>query len=44
LPLEIITDKGKEKIMVSASGIMVNSASLPLVDPDMYYLRKILYE
>jgi aminopeptidase N len=44
LPVDIVTDKGTQRMTVTQKGIMVTSETLPLVDPDMYYLKKIIIE
>ena len=44
LPLEIVTDKGGKRVMVDKKGIVVNSETLPLVDPRVFYLKKVIYE
>jgi hypothetical protein len=44
LPLDIITDKGTQRMTVTKKGITVSSEVLPQVDPDMYYLKKIIIE
>lgn len=44
LPLDIVTEKGRQRMMVTKEGITVSSSQLPQVDPDMYYLKKIVIE
>ena len=44
LPLQIVTDKGRETIKVNKKGTLVKSTTLPVIDPDMYYLTKIIIE
>ena len=44
LPVEIVTDKGSQRVMVDKKGVVVNSATLPLVDPRVFYLKKVIYE
>lgn len=44
LPLQIVTDKGKQTIKVNKKGILVKSSTLPVIDPAMYYLTKIIIE
>ncbi|HEV9036172.1 MAG TPA: M1 family metallopeptidase [Puia sp.] len=44
LPLEIVTDKGSQRVMVDKKGVVINSQSLPLVDPRVFYLKKVIYE
>ena len=44
LPLDILTDKGSKRVMVDKKGVVVNSETLPLVDPIVFYLKKVIYE
>ena len=44
LPLQIITDKGKQTIKINKTGIRIRTTTLPIIDPDMYYLTKIIIE
>lgn len=44
IPLDVITDKGRQKIMVNKKGISVLSSTYIQVDPDVYYLKKIIWE
>jgi len=44
LPLEIMTDAGKQKIMVGKKAVDIKSTSFPIVDPDGYYLKKLVIE
>lgn len=44
LPVDIVTDKGSQRMIITQKGITVTSEILPQVDPDMYYLKKIVIE
>jgi aminopeptidase N len=44
LPVDIVTDKGTQRMTVTQKGITVTSETLPQIDPDMYYLKKIVIE
>jgi aminopeptidase N len=45
LPLEITTDKGTTRQMVdNKKGVVVNSATEPLIDTRVFYLKKVIYE
>lgn len=44
LPLDITTDAGVQRMMVPAKGITVTSKTMPVIDNDSYYLKKITYE
>ena len=44
LPLQIVTDKGRQTIKVNKKGTLVKSTILLVIDPDMYYYTKIIIE
>lgn len=44
LPLDIVTDKGVQKIWVDKKPFTVKSTVMPQIDPDMYYLKKVIIE
>ncbi len=44
LPIDIITDKGKKRSMIDKKGIIVKSSVQPQVDPDSYYLKRLIIE
>ncbi|MEP6845773.1 MAG: hypothetical protein ABI861_07205, partial [Panacibacter sp.] len=44
LPLDIITNNGIKRILANKTDITVNSTTLPVLDPDMFYLTKITIE
>jgi aminopeptidase N len=44
LPLEITTDKGLQKITLTKAGTVVESTSMPIVDPKVFYLKRVIYE
>jgi aminopeptidase N len=44
LPVDIVTEKGVQKMILSKKGITITSDILPGIDPDMYYLKKIIIE
>ncbi len=44
LPLDIQTTKGNERMMVDEKGIKVKSDITPIVDPDVYYLKRVILE
>jgi len=44
LPLEITTDKGTTRTMVDKKGVTVTSATMPLLDTRVFYLKKVTYE
>ena len=44
LPVEILTEKGFEKIILDKKGVVIKSNVLPQIDPDSYYLKKVIIE
>lgn len=44
LPLDIKTNNGIQKLMVDKKGVKITSSSVPEIDPDMYYLKKVIIE
>lgn len=44
LPVDIITDKGKQRIMVDKKGVEVFSKTPIQIDPNGYYLKKVITE
>jgi len=44
LPVDIVTEKGVQKMILSKKGITITSDILPQVDPDTYYLKKVIIE
>ncbi len=44
LPMEIATDAGVKKVVVDSKGIIVTSKTLPVIDQDSFYLKKIIIE
>lgn len=44
LPMDIVTDKGLQKMTLSKKPIIISSETMPQIDPDMYYLKKIIIE
>lgn len=44
LPVEVVTSSGSKRMLLSTKGSTVNSSSLPLIDPNVYYLKRVIYE
>ncbi len=44
LPMEIQTSSGKNKLMLDKKPVTITSDYLPVIDPDGYYLKKIVVE
>lgn len=44
LPLDIQSSNGRERMMVDEKGITLKSETTPVIDPDVYYLKRVLLE
>jgi len=44
IPLEIVTDEGSRRVMIDKKGIQVTSKTPLQVDPQGYYLKKVIFE
>jgi hypothetical protein len=44
LPVNIVTDAGMQRLVVDKKGITVTSKTAPQVDPDVFYLKKLIVE
>lgn len=44
LPVEIVSDQGTTRAMIPAEGLKLRSRSMPMIDPQGYYLKKITIE
>jgi aminopeptidase N len=44
IPVEVVTSSGKQKIMISKTPVTITSTSLPILDQDVYYLKKVIVE
>ena len=44
LPLKINTSRGTQTIIANKKGLNIQSATLPVIDPDMYYFSRIVLE
>jgi aminopeptidase N len=44
LPMDIVTHAGKIRIRVGPQPLTIKSNNVPLIDPDLYYLKKVILE
>lgn len=44
LPVEIVTERGSERVVVDQQGLMVKSTDWPKIDPRMFYLKRVVLE
>jgi hypothetical protein len=44
LPMDITTDAGTKRMTVDSKGLLVESKTLPLIDQDCYYIKKVTFE
>ena len=43
-PIDIQTDAGTKRVTLSKEGITINSATTPVIDPEVFYLKRVIYE
>lgn len=44
LPIDILTDKGVQRITLNKKGVILKSTVVPQIDPDTYYIKKVIIE
>jgi aminopeptidase N len=44
IPIEVVTDSGTQKVLLGKKPINIDSKTLPIVDPKVYYLKKVIVE
>ncbi len=44
LPVDVTTDTGTKRMIIDSKGIAVESKTLPVIDQDTYYIKKITVE
>jgi hypothetical protein len=44
LPIDITTDAGTQRMVVDSKGISITSKTMPVVDADGWYFKKVIYE
>ncbi|MEP6734195.1 MAG: M1 family metallopeptidase [Chryseolinea sp.] len=44
LPIDVVTDNGKKRMTLRGSPLKISSTTAPVIDPDLYYLKKVIYE
>ena len=44
LPLDIVTDKGLQRLQVNKKGLIIKSSVMPQIDPDTYYFKRLIIE
>lgn len=44
LPIDVTSDAGTKRMIVDSKGIKVDSKTMPVVDADTYYLKKVITE
>jgi predicted RNA methylase len=44
VPIDIQTDKGLERINLDEKGITLESTSTPVIDPNVFYFKKVILE
>lgn len=44
LPIDVVSDSGKRQYMLTHEGISLTSKTVPVIDPDVYYLKRVILE
>jgi hypothetical protein len=44
LPVEVVLSSGSQKINLGKNKVTLTSATLPIIDPNVFYLKKIIIE
>jgi aminopeptidase N len=44
LPVDVVTDKGKQRIILGKEPLIIKSTTAPQIDPDGYYLKRVISE
>jgi aminopeptidase N len=44
LPVDVLTDKGVQRTILSKKAIIIKSPVSPQIDPDSYYIKKVIME
>jgi aminopeptidase N len=44
IPLEVVTDTGIQKIITEKNGNIIKSKSVPVIDPKVFYIKKVILE
>jgi aminopeptidase N len=44
LPVDIATDAGTKRMMLDNKGLKIDSKTMPVIDPDTFYIKKVIIE
>ena len=44
IPMEVVTDAGSQQMMIGKSPVTISSKTMPVIDPKVYYIKKIIIE
>ncbi|MDB4900850.1 MAG: hypothetical protein JWQ63_131 [Mucilaginibacter sp.] len=44
LPIDVTTDSGTKRMIIDSKGLLVSSKTLPVIDEDTYYIKKVTIE
>ena len=44
LPMDITTNAGTKRMIIDSKGLIIQSKTVPVIDPDMYYLKEVIIE
>jgi hypothetical protein len=43
-PIDIQTDAGTKRITLDKEGTTITSSTTPVIDPEVFYLKRVIYE
>ena len=44
LPVDIATDAGTKRVMLDSKGLKIDSKNMPVIDPEVFYIKKVIFE
>jgi hypothetical protein len=44
LPIDVTTDTGTKRMTIDSKGLLISSKTLPVIDEDTYYIKKVTIE
>jgi aminopeptidase N len=44
LPVDIATDAGTKRMMLDCKGLKIDSKTMPVIDPEVFYIKKVIIE
>lgn len=44
IPMDVITDAGPQRLIIGKNAVTISSKTMPVIDPRVYYLKKVIIE